>query len=202
MLRSISATWRVHTTGLDVLEQLADSRRRHILVFWHRHYIALFRLFRDRRIAVVTNRSERGHVIANICRRNQMRTVQVSVNGGTRSMLENVHRATDQGYGLGITGDGPFGPAKQVKKVVPKLAARLACPIVPISVVAKQKYAMTSRWDGLEIPYPFSRVSFVIGDPIQAAIVGQMEPKDLAILIEQQISAGELIGQKVTAETH
>ena len=37
---------------------------------------------------------------------------------------------------------------------------------------------------------------------IQAAIVGQMEPKDLAILIEQQISAGELIGQKVTEETH
>ncbi|MCA9216985.1 MAG: DUF374 domain-containing protein, partial [Planctomycetales bacterium] len=70
----------------------------------------------------MTNDSDRGHVIANICARNGMRTLQISETGG-KAMLSAVERSMADGYGLAITVDGPLGPANEVKSVVTHLAS-------------------------------------------------------------------------------
>ncbi len=167
-LRLLSSTWRVDCEQVQVFDELAKSRQQHILAFWHRHYVTLFRLFRHRSLIAVTNQSPRGQVIAEICRQTDIQTLQVR-GVGTKQTLESLTRMADGSFDLAITVDGPLGPACQVKPVVVHLAARLGWPIVPISVAAGRKHVCTSRWDRLEIPLLFSRVSFVIGTPIHVA---------------------------------
>ena len=163
-LQLISATWRIETEGLATLQGLEQRRERHVLTFWHRHYVALFRLFRSHPIIALTNRSHRGQVIANMCRRNRVRPVQL-LETGKMQMLHSLENVVDDGLGVGITVDGPLGPAREAKPVVMHLASRLGMTVVPVSVAVSRKYAIASRWDRLEIPIPFSRICFVIGEP-------------------------------------
>ena len=173
-LRLLSATWQVETEGLETLQRLQQNRERHALVFWHTHYVALFPLFRRHPIIALTNRSHRGQVIANMCRRNGVRPVQLQETG-RKKMLHSLENVVDDGLGVGITVDGPLGPAGEVKPVVMHLASRLGLTIVPISVAVRGKYVAASRWDRLEIPYPFSRISYVVGSPLR---VSSTEPRD------------------------
>ena len=71
--------------------------------------------------------------------------------------------------GLAITVDGPLGPAYKVKPVVLHLASNLGWPIVPVSVASRRSLVFAKRWDRLEIPCPFTRVCFVVGEPIDPA---------------------------------
>ena len=193
ILRLLSTSWRVRVEGIEILDELAASKRRHILAFWHQHYITLFSLVRDRPVVVVTNQSQRGQIIADICHRNGMRTLQVG-EGGSMATLESLERATADGHGLGIAVDGPLGPAGKVKRVVAHLAARLECPIVPISVSAHPKYVLTNRWDRLEIPHVFSRVSFVVGEPLKvSSAVDRTELQESADCLQLAIKTGEHI---------
>jgi lysophospholipid acyltransferase (LPLAT)-like uncharacterized protein len=190
VLQRLAATWRVDYDGLDVLDQLTRLPQRHILAFWHRHYITLFHLFHDRPIVAITNRSHRGQVIANICQRTGMPTLQVPAKG-TKRMLDGLKSASESGFGLAIAVDGPLGPACEVKRVVLHLAARLQCPIVPVSVATRHKKVITRRWDHLEIPHLFSRVSFVIGTPIDVARTSSRpELRELGRQLKQAIEGG------------
>ncbi len=192
-LRVLAASWRIHISGIEVLDEMSCVGETHILAFWHRHYIELFRLFRDRPVTVVTNDSHRGRVIADICERNGMRTLQVSESGG-RDVLAAIERSTPDGFGLGITVDGPLGPANAVKTVVIHLAAKLGCPTVPVSVAARRKYVVTRRWDQLEIPHLFSDVSFVIGNPI--AVNPAASRNHAAEQVKRAIDAGEKLARE------
>lgn len=196
ILRLLSSTWRADCEGLEILDELAQSQHRHILVFWHRHYITLFRLFRNRPTIAVTNQSHRGQVIANICQRNGMRTLQVR-GKGTKHMLALLDSAADHGLGLAIAVDGPLGPACEVKRVVLHLAVRLNCPIVPVSVAAGCKHVFASRWDRLEIPHLFSRVSFVIGTPMSVSpMSSRAELREMAFQLKNTIERGAALARQ------
>ena len=164
ILRMLASTWRVRIQGQDILADFEKPPRKHILAFWHRHYITLFWLFRNRSAIVVTNQSHRGQIITEICQRNRMPALQLRAKR-TRRMLDSIEQATSRGCGLGIAVDGPLGPPCEVKRGVLHLASRLNCPIIPLSVSANRRYVFAGRWDRLEIPYPFSRVSFAVGAP-------------------------------------
>lgn len=189
-LRLLSATWRIETEGLETLQDLAQRRDRHVLVFWHRHYVALFGLFRRQPIIALTNRSHRGQVIANMCRRNGVRPVQL-VQTGKRQMLRSLENVVDDGLGIGITVDGPLGPACKAKPVVMHLASRLGMTVVPISVAVRRKYAIANRWDQMEIPCPFSPISFVIGEPFQISPTETRDGlREWAIVLTAAINRG------------
>ena len=187
-LRLLSATWRMEIVGLHLLDDLAGQR--HVLTFWHRHYIALFRFFRDRPIIALTNRSHRGQVIANMCHRTGVRPIQLEKNGKKR-MFRALECVVDDGLGIGITVDGPLGPACEVKPVVLHLASRLDMTVVPLSVAVDHKYAVKGRWDHLEIPYPFSRIAFEIGVPVQLSPTETREGlRDFSFELKRRIDQG------------
>jgi lysophospholipid acyltransferase (LPLAT)-like uncharacterized protein len=189
-LRLLSTTWRIDCVQQQVLDQLVECRERHILAFWHRHYITLFRLFRNQSIIALTNQSPRGQVIANICLRNDIQTLQVRGHG-MKQTLRSLETLANGNLGLAITVDGPLGPACEVKPAVLHLAARLGWPIVPLSVAAGCKHVCASRWDRLEIPHILSRVSFVIGTPIHVAqFSSRSDLRELAVQLKEDIDDG------------
>ena len=196
LLRLLSATWRVDGHGLSILDRLDQSRQRYILACWHRHYIALFRLLRGRPTIAVTNRSFRGQVIAEICRRNGIRTLQVE-RPSTKRMLESLNRAAGQGHGIIIAVDGPLGPPCEVKRVVVHLAARLQCPVVPVSVAAAHTHVCAGRWDRLEVPHLFSRVAYVIGKPTGVTVsASRSQRRQIAGNLKAAIDLGTAAARK------
>jgi lysophospholipid acyltransferase (LPLAT)-like uncharacterized protein len=81
------------------------------------------------------------------------------------SRLIKLIRAGNDSY---ITPDGPEGPAYQVKPGVVYLAQKTGATILPLGAYTRSAYRV-NRWDQYAAPYPFSRLSLVIGEPVDSA---------------------------------
>lgn len=197
-LRLLAKSWRLDVGGQHTLDDLTNKR--HVLAFWHRHNVALFRLFQDHPIIALTNQSHRGQVIANMCERTGVRPIQLQQSGKKR-MLRSLASVVDDGLGIGIAVDGPLGPADEVKPVVMHLASQLDLTIVPLSVAVSQKHAMTSRWDKLEIPYPFARIAIEVGEPFKLSRTeSRNELRNVSIDLKTRIDLGTKVAQQKLAQ--
>lgn len=196
VLRILSSTWRVECEGLEILDALERAQERHMLAFWHRNYVTLFRLFHDRPTVAITNASHRGQIIAQICQHSGMRSLQVR-GRGSKQMLAALDDVAASGLGLSIAVDGPLGPPRNVKQVVLHLAARLNCQIVPVSVATGSKFVFKRRWDQLEIPYLFSRVVFVVGSPLlMPPATTKAGLRQMGTDLKEKLDRGELLARQ------
>jgi lysophospholipid acyltransferase (LPLAT)-like uncharacterized protein len=66
---------------------------------------------------------------------------------------------------IGITPDGPRGPAEVVKPGVATLACLTKRPVIPMAYSCS-RFKRLSSWDRFMFPYPFSRAVFVWGEPL------------------------------------
>ena len=135
-----------------------------IYVFWHAGLLALTFTHRGRGGAVLISRHADGELIARTIERLGFVTARgSSTRGGGRGLLELMARAAE-GCEIGITPDGPRGPARRFKPGAILLASRTGLPIVPIGVGARRERRLRS-WDGFRLPAPFTRVAIVYGPP-------------------------------------
>lgn len=87
----------------------------------------------------------------------------------TLGMAKKVLRLTRKvagGKSLYINPDGPDGPAHVIKPGITYIARKANAVILPIGGYARRAY-IVPRWDRYAIPYPFSRISYHIGKPIE-----------------------------------
>ncbi|MCA9939206.1 MAG: hypothetical protein KC418_11210 [Anaerolineales bacterium] len=73
-------------------------------------------------------------------------------------------RMVKQGHDCYITPDGPDGPAYVIKPGVAYLAQKSKALLLPIGAYTRGGYRLP-RWDTYVVPYPFARISLVIGAP-------------------------------------
>ena len=81
-----------------------------------------------------------------------------------------------EGLDLGVTPDGPRGPAGSVKRGVFYLCEKSGGTLVPLGVGASRAKRLSS-WDSFMIPLPFSRVTVVYGEPLVWDESGAFEEK-------------------------
>ena len=67
VLRLQRRTWRVSMQGREHLDRLYADQKRFLLCFWHGKYVPIFSLMEGYQACVLSSRSERGSVIAEIC---------------------------------------------------------------------------------------------------------------------------------------
>lgn len=87
----------------------------------------------------------------------------------TLGMAKQVLRLTKRvitGKNLYINPDGPDGPAQVIKPGITYIARKANAVILPIGAYARNAY-IVPRWDRYAIPYPFSRIAYHIGEPIE-----------------------------------
>ncbi len=87
----------------------------------------------------------------------------------TLGMAKQVLRLTRKvvgGMSLYINPDGPDGPAHVIKPGITFIARKANAVILPIGAYARHAY-IVPRWDRYAIPYPFSRIAYHIGEPIE-----------------------------------
>ena len=158
-------SWEMEVEGREKLERLVRNGDRFILCFWHGKYVPILPAMQGIDGQVITSAGRSGEMIERIARDFGFGCTQIPHRGGERSM-RLMEDALSRASAAAIAVDGPLGPYHHVKLGAVRLAARIGCHLVPVSVDAHSKYILKNRWDLLEIPYPFTRVCLVIGEPI------------------------------------
>lgn len=122
VLRLQRLTWQVHIEGREHLDRRYATNKRFLLCFWHGKYIPIFPVLEGCRACVITNRSNRGNVIAEICRNFGYQSAQITdqPQHGSSRLMEKALSAAPAG---GIAVDGPLGPRHHVKSGVIRIAS-------------------------------------------------------------------------------
>jgi lysophospholipid acyltransferase (LPLAT)-like uncharacterized protein len=100
-----------------------------------------------------------------LVRRFKQNAIRGSSSRGGHQALRSLAKQLEQGYNIGITPDGPRGPAFQVQIGIIKLAQLTGAAIVPVSYDASRKKILKS-WDRFIIPKPFGHIHMAFGEPL------------------------------------
>jgi lysophospholipid acyltransferase (LPLAT)-like uncharacterized protein len=160
LIRAWMGTVRSQLVNQDAVPHPADAdRARFIYAFWHETLLAPFKL--RARVRVLISRHADGELIAQVVQWLGFGVVRGSTNrGGDKALVDLWDRSEDSH--LVFTPDGPRGPRRNVQLGMIFLASRTGLPIVPLGVGYSRCWRARS-WDRFAVPWPFSKVVFVMG---------------------------------------
>ncbi len=137
---------------------------RYVYAFWHENILVPAYRMRHLDIAVLISRHADGQLIARAVECLGFQTVRgSSTRGGILAIKGMVSKA--QQFHLAITPDGPKGPRRKCQLGVAAIASLTGRSVVPFAV-GYSKAKRLKSWDQFVLPLPFSKVVFVIGEPI------------------------------------
>lgn len=152
-----------------------EEPQRYIHAFWHARLLMLLRVTHGWHGYMLISEHRDGGFISDTLNLCGVATVRGSTTrGGARAMLSMLRAVQKEGRHLGITPDGPKGPAEKVQKGTIQLAMKSGLPIMPICWATSRCWRADS-WDRFYIPQPLSRGVFVFGEPIFVAPDDDME---------------------------
>jgi lysophospholipid acyltransferase (LPLAT)-like uncharacterized protein len=156
-LAALGRTWRVAWVRADDTEARGPRREPALFALWHARLLGLTWTHRGLGAGVLISQHRDGEIIARVAQRLGFRTPRgSSTRGGEGGALEMLSLAA-AGHLLGVTPDGPRGPAERAKDGVVWLASRSGLPVVPVAASARPEWRLRS-WDGFRVPKPFARV--------------------------------------------
>src|SRR5690348_3844722 len=137
-----------------------------ILAFWHGRLLMMPMAWQ--RLApmhmLISSHSD-GRIIAGAVRYFDIDSVAGSTNTGGGGALRAMVRFLRAGDCVGITPDGPNGPAMRATEGIVATAKLSGTPIVPISYATNRRRILAT-WDRFHFPLPFARGVFIWGEPI------------------------------------
>lgn len=145
-----------------------------IFAFWHGRMLMLpgaYRRLRRGRAArpyMLISQHGDGRLIAFAIRLMGIHSVAGSSSRGGGRSLRTLLRLLTEGSDVGVTPDGPRGPARVCKQGVAILAQKSGAPVLPMTYSTRQRWQVRS-WDGMIVPKPFSAGVVLVGDPIYVA---------------------------------
>lgn len=195
-IRLLRATLRLRFHDDAEVRAREREGRNFILAFWHRHMLLMRYAYRGQRMNVLSSRSRDGEIMVGVLARLGIRASRGSTTrGGAAGLLDMVRRAR-AGWDLGVTPDGPRGPARVVQPGVILAAAATGLPIVPVAMAATRRRELAT-WDRMPVPLPFSRVDIVYGEPI--VIPRRGSPEEWAPRLAAAIDAVEARAERLAA---
>jgi len=138
-----------------------------IFLFWHNRILFTPGCFPARvrhKTAVLTSASRDGQYAAGFARQFGMEVVRGSSSRGGMRALRELKRTLDTGTTIAIPVDGPRGPRYEIHPGAAFLSQICGCQIVPIMFNTPSRWELGS-WDRAQIPKPFSRAEFRVGEP-------------------------------------
>jgi lysophospholipid acyltransferase (LPLAT)-like uncharacterized protein len=167
-VRLLGSTWRWRVSGLEHFDGILASGKYPVMAFWHGRILPALFYFRHRNIAVITSDNFDGEWIARIIHRFGYTTARGSTSRHAARAALRARRMMAEGHPVGVTLDGPRGPALQAQPGAVWLAKVTGNPILPFHLEATPHWTAPS-WDATQVPLPFSRVALVVGEPLPVA---------------------------------
>lgn len=166
----------------DIRAKLRRDGKRFIYAFWH-HQQAFFTVsHRGDKMTVLISKSKDGELIAETIRLCcGVIAVRGSSSRGGSDAVRSLMSALESGFDLGITPDGPKGPAREIKDGVLFLAQKLGVPILPVSSAQSNSLVFAKSWDRFALPMPFGRMAVVYGEPIHVGPADDRQVKGAAL---------------------
>lgn len=166
-----SRSLRFRVTGGREGHEAVEAGTPVVVALWHEELFALtcYGLKCRLNMATVVSQSRDGELIARVLEKRGFATARGSSSRGGVRALVSARRLLKQGRVMTVTVDGPRGPRRQVKPGALHLAqATPGCVLVPARASATWRYRVEGAWDKFQIPYPFSPVRVVFGEPMSA----------------------------------
>ena len=165
-IRFVFATSRWTVEGGDIPLKLRAEGLPFVLAFWHGRLLMIPMAWQ--RLApmhMLISGHRDGRIIADAVRYFGVDSIAGSSNQGGSAALRAMVRHVRNGDCVGITPDGPNGPAMRASGGI-VAAARLAhAPVIPVTYATNRRRILAT-WDRFHLPFPFSRGVFLWGEPI------------------------------------
>ena len=204
-IRLVHRTSRWTMVGVEIPDALIAARTPFIVAFWHGRMLLLPRMWARRaplRMLISSHRD--GRIIAGAVAYFGIGSIAGSSNAGGSAALRQMIRHMRAGECVGITPDGPNGPAMRASAGI-VAAARLArAPIVPMTYATSRRRIIAS-WDRFHLALPMSRGVFLWGEAITVpAELDEEGTEHWRALVEERMNAltaeaDRRVGREATA---
>lgn len=166
LIRLVRLTGRWTIVGEDIPESFRRDGKPFILAFWHGRLMMMPYCWRRTDLVKMLISSHRdGKLISATVRHFDIESVVGSTSRGGAQAMRNLIRLLRDGGIVGITPDGPRGPRMRVSEGTIAVARLSGAPIVPATFAASRRRVLGS-WDRFVLVLPFSRGTFLWGEPI------------------------------------
>ncbi|HEX3860086.1 MAG TPA: lysophospholipid acyltransferase family protein [Stellaceae bacterium] len=168
-IRLVFATNRWSVDGAAIPRDLRADGRSFILAFWHGRLLMIPMVWQ--RLApmhMLISAHRDGRIIADAVTYFGVRSVAGSSRHGGRAALRAMLKHLAAGDCVGITPDGPAGPAMVASSGIVNTARLARVPIVPV-VFATSRRRVLGTWDRFHLALPFGHGVFLWGEPIDVA---------------------------------
>ena len=168
-IRFVYATNRWTVEGAAIPQQLRQGSRSFILAFWHGRLLMIpmaWQRLAPMHMLISAHRD--GRIIADAVTHFGVQSIAGSTRRGGSAALRTMVKRLDAGVCVGITPDGPRGPAMVASDGVVNVARLAGVPIVPV-VFATSRQRVLRTWDRFHLALPLGRGVFLWGEPIKIA---------------------------------
>ena len=149
-------------------ENIDTENENYVFAFWHNKLLGPTLCLGDiKKKAVLASPSKDGELISVPLEKLGFEMVRGSSDKNPTASLISLMRHMKKGYSIGTPVDGPKGPIYEVKPGMIYLAQKGKKFIVPTGTAYENKWIFKKSWDKFQFPKPFSKMVFLIGDPIE-----------------------------------
>jgi len=168
-IRFVYVTNRWSVEGDEWPRRLTGEGRTFIVAFWHGrllmmppawHQLASFHML------ISAHRD--GRIIAGAMTYFGIDTIAGSTSRGGSSALRAMLKRLKEGGCVGITPDGPRGPAMTVSIGTVNIARLARVPILPLTYATSRRRVLAT-WDRFHLALPFGHGVYLWGEPIEIA---------------------------------
>ena len=189
ILRLLGGTGRLDRSGRAAQDAERARGARCIFALWHARMLPLVFTHRGRGVTMLVSRHRDGELITRLIERLGYTTARGSSTRGGEAGAREMLESAGEGRMLGITPDGPRGPAEIVKPGLVRLASLTGLPVLPVASASRSTWVLRS-WDRFRVPRPFARVTVGYGDPIRVPPeLSAEEAERWRVTIEQAMRA-------------
>jgi len=184
----VTGTWT--TEGAPIPAQFHATGRPFILAFWHGRLLMMPCAWQRRvPIHMLISGHRDGRIIADAVRHFGIDSIAGSTTAGGSAALRGMVRHLKNGECVGITPDGPDGPAMRASSGIVGVARLAGACVVPLAYATRRRRILET-WDRFHLPLPFSHGIFIWGEPIEVpAELDDSGVERYRALIEQRLNA-------------
>ena len=162
----VRLTSSIKYENIIVPEKFWNNEEPFILAFWHSQLMMIGYSWKSKkRINILASGHSDGRFGSVVGKYFNLNNVEISSKNKAIS-LKPIFKILQQNNCIGITPDGPRGPKEIVSEGIIKIANASSVPIIPMGFWSSKNFRLKS-WDSFLITLPFSKCSFVWGEPIQ-----------------------------------
>ncbi|MBV8133244.1 MAG: lysophospholipid acyltransferase family protein [Alphaproteobacteria bacterium] len=168
-IRFVYLTNRWSVEGGDWTRRLTREGRTFICAFWHGRLLMMPLAWHGQTsFHMLISAHRDGRIIAGAMTYFGIETIAGSTSRGGSSALREILKRLKDGSCVGITPDGPRGPAMTVSVGIVNMARLAGVPIVPVTYATSRRRELAT-WDRFHLALPFGRGVFLFAEPIEIA---------------------------------